>query len=224
MIILCLRSAVLYLLLILMIRLMGKRQVGQMAPSEFVVTMLAANLISNPMQDGDIPVYTGLGPMLTVLALELVVTASVLRSIPLRRLFCGRPVILIENGHILQENLRKTRITIDELMGHLRSKDVLDPTTVQYAILETDGSLSVFPEPKYCPASAREAGIPVKKQSLPLALVSDGQLLPENMKAAGKDTAWVRRVLQQYHAELADTWLLTVDGEDRIVFCPREGS
>ena len=217
------RTIILYLILIAVIRLMGKRQIGQMEPAEFVVTMLVANLAAIPMQDGGIPLFSGLVPMATVLGLELVLSALALKSIRLRKLLCGKPVILIENGRLLAENLRKTRLTLDELTGHLREKDVLDLRTVQYAILETNGNLSVFPYPKDRPATAKEAGITVKKQSLPITVVSDGTLLPENLQKAKKDPAWVQRVLNQRNAQLQDTWLLTVDGEDQIVFYRKEG-
>ena len=142
------RTIFLYLVLILVIRLMGKRQIGEMEASEFVVTMLVANLAAIPMQDGGIPLYSGLVPILTVLGVELVLSSLSLRSIRLRRLLCGKPVILIENGRVLQENMRATRVTMDELMGHLRDKDVMDVQTVQYALLVTLGTLSVFPYPK----------------------------------------------------------------------------
>ena len=216
------RTLVLYLLLLVVIRLMGKRQVGQMEPSEFVVTMLVANLASIPMQDGGIPLFSGVVPIVTVLGAELVLSALALKNIRLRKLLCGKPVILIENGNILQRNLRKTRITMDELTGHLREKDVLDLRSVQYAILETNGNLSVFPYPKEMPASAKDAGIRVRKQSLPITIISDGSLMAENLKEAKKDTDWVRRVLQEKDAALSDTWLLTVDSEDHIIFLRKE--
>ena len=190
-----LRTVILYLVLILSIRLMGKRQIGQMEASEFVVTMLVANLAAIPMQDGAIPLYSGLVPILTVLGLELVLSGLILKSIVLRRFFCGKPVILIENGKILQENLRRTRVTLDELTGHLREKDVLDLRSVQYAILETDGNLSVFPYPKNRPASARDAGIHPGKQFLPYTIIEDGFLSEENLKKAGKDRKWLTKVL-----------------------------
>ena len=161
-----LRTIILYLVLIAVIRLMGKRQIGQMEASEFVVTMLVANLASIPMQDTGIPLFSGFVPIVTVLGLELVLSHLSLRSIRLRKLLCGKPVILIENGNILQENLRKTRVTLDELTGHLREKDVLDLGSVQYAILETNGNLSVFPYPDDRPANAREAKVQTQKQNL----------------------------------------------------------
>ena len=216
------RTILLYGVLILVIRLMGKRQIGQMEPSEFVVTMLVANLASIPMQDSAIPLFSGLVPILTVLGMELVLAALSLRSIRLRKLLCGKPVILIENGMILQENLRKTRVTLDELTGHLREKDVLDPRAVQFAILETNGNLSVFPYPKEKPASAKEAGIEVRKQTLPITVISDGTLMADNLALVKKDAAWVQRVLREKKATLQGTWLLTVDLEDKIVFYPKE--
>lgn len=216
------RTVILYLVLIAVIRLMGKRQIGQMEPSEFVVTMLVANLASIPMQDGGIPLFSGVVPIVTVLGLELVLSALSLRSIRFRKVLCGKPVILIENGNILQKNLRKTRVTLDELTGHLREKDVLDLRSVQYAILETNGNLSVFPYLKEKPASARDAGIQARKQYLPITVISDGKLLHENLEKAKKDTRWVQRVLRQQRAQLEDTWLLTVDGGDQIYFCRKE--
>ena len=217
-----LRTAVLYLVLILSIRMMGKRQIGQMEASEFVVTMLVANLASIPMQDAAIPLYSGLLPILVVLGMELTLSGLILRSVWIRRFFCGKPVILIDNGRVLLENLRRTRVTLDELTGHLRQKDVLDIRTVQFAILETDGSLSVFPFPKERPASAREAGISVKKQYLPITLVEDGFVSKENLKRAGKGEAWLEKVLRQHQATRQDTLLLTVDGEDHVVFLRKE--
>ena len=216
------RTIILYLVLIFVIRLMGKRQIGQMEPSEFVVTMLVANLASIPMQDGGIPLFSGLVPILTVLGAELVLSGLSMRSIRLRKFLCGKPVILIDNGHIIQENLAKTRVTIDELTGHLREKDVLDLRSVQYAILETNGNLSVFPYPKEMPASAREAGIQPKPRYLPVTIIEDGALLHENLEKAGKDEAWVRKVLGEQRASLAGTWLLTVDQGDKVVWLGRE--
>lgn len=217
-----LRTIILYLVLIAVIRLMGKRQIGQMEPSEFVVTMLVANLASIPMQDEGISLASGLVPILTVLGIELVLSQLSLQSIRFRKLLCGKPVILIENGNILQENLRKTRVTLDELTGHLREKDVLDLTTVQYAILETNGNLSVFPYPKEKPATAGDAGVQTEKQYLPLTIISDGKLLQENLKKAGKDLPWLHKTLKKQNCLLKDTWLLTVDGADNIVFLQKE--
>ena len=216
------RTIALYLVLIVVIRLMGKRQIGQMEPSEFVVTMMVANLATIPMENEGVPLYVGLIPMLTILGTELVLSGATLRSIRLRKLLCGKPVILIENGRILQENLRSTRVTLDELSGHLREKDVLDIRTVQYAILETNGNLSVFPFPSELPPSAKDAGIYPKDRFLPVTVISDGQLLRQNLQYAAKDEAWVHNVLGQYRASIAGTWLLTVDKADHVVWLGKE--
>lgn len=222
MIVFFLRTLVLYLLLVGVIRLMGKRQVGQMEPAEFVVTMLSANLVTIPMQDFSVPVYTGVIPIVTVLAMELILSAATVKSVGIRRILCGKPVILIENGKVLQENLQKTRISLDELTGQLRLKDILDITQVQYAILETNGNFSVFPYPQYRPAAAKEAGIPVAPQSLPYTIVCDGHLLSENLAPAGKDAAWVQRELKKRGATLQGTWYLAVDDQGHVIFYERE--
>ena len=216
------RTTVLYIVLIAVIRLMGKRQIGQMEPSEFVVTMLAANLAAIPMEDSGIPLYSGVVPIVTVLGVELVLSGISMSSIRFRRILCGKPVILIENGRILRENLLKTRVTLDELTGHLREKDVLDLTTVQYAILETNGNLSVFLYPAEAPASAKDAGIVPKPRYLPVTIIEDGVLMDENMQKAGKDEAWVRRVLGDRRASIPGTWLLTVDREDHVFWLGKE--
>lgn len=216
------RTIILYMALIFCIRMMGKRQIGQMEPSEFAVTMMVANLATIPMENEGIPLHSGLVPMLTILGTELALSGATLRSLFLRKLLCGKPVILIENGRILQENLRSTRVTLDELTGHLREKDVLDLRSVQYAILETNGNLSVFPFPSETPASARDAGIHPTDRFLPVTVISDGQLLRQNLQYAAKDEAWVHKVLGEYRASIAGTWLLTVDKAGHIFWLGKE--
>ncbi len=217
------RTIILYLILIAVVRLMGKRQLGQMEPTEFVVTMLVANLAAIPMQDGGIPLLSGLVPILTVLGMGLILSFLSMRFVKIRRWLCGKPVVLIENGKIIQDNLRRTSITMDELTGHLREKDVLQIDQVQFAILETDGNFSVFPYPKHQPATAKDAGIEAGKQFLPYTIVEDGYLFKDNLALAGKDEGWVTRVLTENQASLANTWLLTVDRADHITFVHKEG-
>ena len=217
-----LRTIILYLVLIAVVRLMGKRQIGQMEPAEFVVTMLVANLAAIPMQDGGIPLFSGVVPILTVLGMELVLAAAAMGSIWVRKVLCGKPVILIENGRIIQSALRATRVTLDELTGHLREKDILDLRSVQYAILETNGNLSVFPYPKEVPASAKEAGIQAKDQYLPVTIIADGKLYEENLAVAHRDKKWVQRILDENRTSLKQTWLLTVDEKGHVLWLPKE--
>ena len=216
------RTLFLYLVLIFAVRLMGKRQIGEMEPAEFVVTMLVANLAAIPMQDGAIPLYSGLVPIATVLGMELVLSGLILRSVRLRQLLCGKPVILIDNGKILQENLKSARINLDELTGQLRAKDVLDIRTVQFAILETSGDLSVFPYPKEKPASAKDAGVQATGQHLPVTVVEDGYLSQENLERAKKDEKWLEKVLSQHNCGIQDTFLLTVDESGQVVWLGKE--
>ena len=212
------RTIILYLVMILSVRLMGKRQIGQMEASEFVVAMLVADLASVPMQDNAVPLLSGVVPLLTVVGLELLLSFLVLKSVHVRRILCGKPVILIENGKINQDNLRKTRLTMDELMSHLRQKDVLDVSQVQYAILETDGNLSVFPYPEQQPASAADAKIKVKKLSLPVTIINDGVLSQEDLRRAGKNMVWLKKILGKHKARQENTLLLSVDGEDHVIW------
>ena len=216
------RTLVLYVLLLVAVRLLGKRQIGEMEPTEFVVALLIADLAAIPMQDGAIPLLSGVIPMATVLGCELILAGACMRWVGLRRMLCGKPVILIENGRVLRENLRSTRITLDELSEQLRQNNVLSPETVQYAILETNGKLSVFLFPKFAPASAKDAGITPGKQSLPYTIIADGYLYRENLRLAGKDEAWLNKVLTEKESRRQDIFLLTVDKKDRILCITRE--
>ena len=211
-----LRSVILYLLLILVIRAMGKRQIGQMEASEFVVTMLIADLASVPMQNNAISLFSGLVPILAVLALELILSVASMKLMGVRRLLCGKPVILIEHGRISAENLRRTRVTLDELTSQLREQGVLDPATVNYAILETNGQISVFPYAKYRPASAMDAGVEARDETLPVTVVADGKILKENLRLAGRDRAWLDGQLRARKCSRRDVLLLTVDGTGRV--------
>jgi uncharacterized membrane protein YcaP (DUF421 family) len=216
------RTVILYLVLIAAMRLLGKRQIGQLETNEFVVALLVADLASIPMQNSGIPLLSGLVPILTILGLELVLSGLSMGSVKFRRLLCGKPVILIENGKLIQENLRRTRVTLDELTSHLRQKDALDITRVQFAILETDGNLSVFPFPKDAPATAKAAGIQVKPQYIPLTIIEDGFFSGENLQKAGKDEAWLRRILEEKRTDISGTFLLTVDGAGHVHWVGKE--
>ena len=149
--------------------------------------------------------WAGLIPMATLLALEMLCAFLSMRFIKVRKLLCGKPVILMEKGQMLQRNMRKNKVTIDELTSHLRQKDVLDLQQVRYAILETDGNLSVFLD-----------------GDMPLTLISDGVLLRDNLKKAGRDLNWVEKILKKHKATIPDTWLLTLDQNGQEVFFRKE--
>ena len=205
------RTILFYFALIAVIRGLGKRQVGQMEPSEFVVTMLIANLATIPMENPELGIRGGLVPLSIVFVCERVISLVCLKSIRLRRILCGKPVILIENGHLLQENLRRTRVNLDELSGHLRELGVLDMKSVQFAILETNGSISVFPYPT-----------PPQKQELPYTVISDGKILGENLKLLGREETWLRKKLHGKGLKPEQVLLMTVTESGQCAVFPRQ--
>lgn len=209
MLIAMIRSVILYLLLIVVIRLLGKRQLAEMEPSEFVVTLLIADLASVPMQDLEAPLLTGVIPILSVFILEVGLSALSYHSISFRKLLCGRPVILMENGVIVQKNLRRTRITPDELTELLREKEILDLKQVQYAILETNGQISVLQSD------------PAQPQLLPFTIISNGKLLHQNLTLSGHDGPWLQKLLKRHHCTQKDVFLLTVDSAEVIFLALR---
>ena len=204
------RTLLFYFALILVIRLLGKRQVGQMEPSEFVVTILIANLASVPLEDWDLPVWGGLVPMGIVFVCERLISTLCLKSIRARRLLCGKPVILIENGHLLEENLRRTRVNLDELSGHLREQGILAMETVQFAILETNGSITVFPYPP-----GRQ------KQEMPYTVISDGRIMTDNLHLLGRDEKWLLKKLHGKGLKPKDVLLMTLTQSGTIALFPR---
>lgn len=210
------------MILIAAVRLMGKRQVAQMEPSEFVVTMLMANLAAIPLEELETPVWVGLLAMATVLGMEYLLSFLSLRSIRVRRLLCGKPVILIDNGKLLMENLRRTRVTLDELSGHLREEGILQIQAVQFAILETNGAVTVFPYPNLQPATAADAGVEATKQELPYTVISDGRLLRENLRLAGRDTAWLSGYLHAQGRAQEEVALLTLTQSGKTWLIPKE--
>lgn len=216
MIIAYIRSVILFVILIFAVRLMGKRQIGEMEPSEFVVTMIIANLATIPMQDSSIPLYSGLIPIFTVLSLELILAVLSMRSVFFRRLLCGKPEILIHNGEIDQKAMKSSRINADELSEMLRQSGVTDLTSVQYAILETNGTLSILLYPQFEPVCAQDAGIQVPERELPITLISNGQLLKKNLPLANVDRTWIEKTLKEHRLGIRDVYLLTLEASGRI--------
>lgn len=217
-----LRTLLLYIVLVLTVRLMGKRQIGEMEPAEFVVTMLIANLAAIPMQDTAIPLLSGLVPILVILGIELILAVLSLRSIRIRTFFCGKPVILMENGKILEKNLQKTRVNLDELTMHLREKDIFDLNEVKYAILETNGQLSTLLYAGSRPANARDAGIRATETELPVTLISAGRILEANLAVAKKDRRWLDAELKKRGCTVRGTLLLTVDAAGKVYLVRKE--
>lgn len=218
------RTAILYITLIVAVRLLGKRQIGEMEPTEFVVTMLLANLATIPMEDPDLPLLYGLGPITLVFLGELFLSLLTLKSISIRKLFCGKPVILIENGRICEEAMRKNRINLDELTMHLREKGIYDLETVKFAILETNGQLSTLLYAKSEPATAKDANIKVHDTELPVTLISDGKILKENLLLSKKDLPWLYREVEKRNCSVEQVLLLTRAADGKIYFAKKKES
>mgnify|MGYP000084301020 CR=1 FL=1 len=213
------RTILLYFIIMLGLRLMGKRQIGELEPTELVLTMLISDLAAVPMQDFGIPLLNGVVPIVTLLALSMLLSYGCMRSIRLRRLICGSPTALILDGKVQQEAMRHNRFTLDELIEELRSQGVTDLTTVKYAVLETDGGLSVLLYPDEQSATPKQLGKPVKDDTfLPRIFINDGRVLGENLALAGLDGAWLQKqVRAQGYRAPSEIFLLSLDGAGKIL-------
>ena len=216
------RTFTVYFALLLTMRLMGKRQLGEMELSEFVVAALIADLASHPLQDMGIPLLNGLVPIAVLFCCEVLIAGLTMRSIRLRELFFGKPSLLIVKGKINQAEMRRNRFTPDELMQELRSQGVNEIAGIEYAILETDGKLNLIPFPAERPVTAAQMQIQTQDGGYPHIVVSEGRVLEANLKHLGLDLAWLRSELKkQGVAEPGELYLLTVD-EGRNVFLARK--
>ena len=219
------RTIILYLLIIIGVRLMGKRQVGELEPSELVLSLLIADLASVPMQDLGIPLHAGVFPILVLLSLTMILSVLTMKSIRFRTLLCGSPSVIIRDGEINQEEMRRNRLTVDELLEELRSHGCTDPTSVKYAILETNGLLSVLPYANQKPATVRQLGLDSRETGLPTVIISDGKLLNKALSRLGYDHAWVERLLTQHGcADVKQVFLTSVDETGDIYFVKKNST
>ena len=218
------RTFIIYGSLLLIMRLLGKRQLGEMELSEFVLASLIADLAAHPLQDMGIPLLNGLVPILTLFCCEVLIAGLSLKHLRLRYLLFGQPSILIRRGTIDQAQMRKNRYTLDELMQALRSQGYTDLSKIRWAILETNGSLSVLPEPAEAPVTPAQLQLNAEGGDLPLIVVSDGQVLRENLRALGLDAAWLQKQLQQRGLrDAAAVFLMTVTRDQTVYCAAREG-
>ncbi len=225
MVIALVRTIILYLLIIAGVRLMGKRQVGELEPSELVLALIIADLAAVPMQDFGIPLISGIIPILTLLSVTMLISMLTMKSVRFRALLCGRPSIIVENGKLHQREMAKNRFTIDELMEELRMKGITDISTVKYAILETNGQLSVLPYANQKPPAAKDMGLAPEEGGLPIVIINDGRVLEHNLKTRGYDMNWLEKQLQSHGVKKAqEVYLLTVDEMDRVYFSHKEGA
>ena len=218
------RTLILYLLIVLAIRLMGKRQVGEMQPSELVVTILVSAVAAVPMQDLDIPLIHGVIPVLTLIAAEVLISAVSLEHPAFRRLITGRPVPVIRDGHIDQRALRQLRLSLDDLFEDLRLNGVFDVRQVRFAQLETNGQLSLLLRDMDAPATPRALGQTVQDSGLFQVVVADGEVRTDALRALERDEQWLARVLAAHGARSPrEVFLLCADHGGSTVFLKKEG-
>ena len=219
------RTIILYIFIIIGIRLMGKRQVGELEPSELVLSLIIADLASVPMQDYGIPLLTGILPILALLAMTMILSVLTMKSVRFRALMCGRPSIVIRDGLVDQREMARNRLTIDELLEELRAKGYTDPATVKYAILETNGQLSVLPYANQKPPTAQQLQVSAEESGLPLVVISDGRLLEHNLRALGRDRKWLDQRLEERGCSgLEAVFLLLVEQTGSIYLARKDMS
>lgn len=223
MVIAVVRSLILYLVIVLGIRLLGKHQVSELEPAEFVLALIIADIASVPMQDYGIPLLMGVIPIVTLLCLSMTLSVLTMKSLKLRALLTGVPSILIRDGTVNQKEMRRTRMTLDEVLEELRLQGYTDLSSVRYAILETNGQLSVLPYARTKPPSADDLEVTVTDGGLPLVLINDGRLISANLKRRGLDQGWLEKQLKQHGvSHVRDVFLLTVDETNKTHFIERE--
>ena len=216
------RTVILYVFVILAIRLMGKRQISDMQPSELVVTMMISDIASLPMQNTAQPLLSGVVPVLVLVSLELTVSAVMLKSRLFRKLISGSPVVVIEDGRLLQRQLKRLRLTTDELCAQLRQQNVFSLQDVQYCIVETNGVLSVLEKPSKRVPNAEESGIVIPDNKMEAVVVSDGAWVETSLRLCGCTRQEVDNILQKKQIELNEIFLMTMDGNGVCQIIRRE--
>lgn len=217
------RSIVLYLVIVFGIRLLGKHQVSELEPAEFVLALIIADVASVPMQDYGIPLLMGVIPIITLLCLAMILSVLSLKSLKLRALLTGVPSVLIRDGKPDQKEMRRTRMTMDEILEELRLQGYSDLSAIRYAILETNGQLSLLPYASQRPPTACELDVHIDDPGLPLVLINDGRLISSNLKHRGLDENWLHKRLSEYKvSHVRDVFLLTVDDQGNTCFIRKE--
>ena len=206
------------------LRLMGKRQIGELEPSELVLTLIISDLAAVPMQDFGIPLVYGVLPIVTLLCLSMILSFCNLKSVRFRSLLCGQPAMIIREGRLVQRAMAKNRFTVDELYEQLRGQGITDLANVKYAILETSGKVSVLPYTKDSPMTPKVMGAEVSDDvTLPVLLINDGHVMSENLRQSGYNETWLTKQLQERRlASPKEVFLLTVDETGSVTCVAKE--
>ena len=218
------RTVILYFAILISMRIMGKRQLGEMEISEFIVAALIADLAATPLQDIGIPLLNGLVPIIIMFCFEIIIAGLNMRSVKLRKLTYGRPEIIIRDGRIIREAMQKNRFTLDELMQELRAQGLTDTAQVEYAVLETNGQLSIILKSGDQPVTASQMGVVGDDVSYAHIIINEGRILDNNLELLGRDRRWLSNELKRQNFRSADeVYILTLSESGRVFCQAKEG-
>lgn len=218
MFIVLIRAIILYFIVVFIMRIMGKRQIGQLQPFELVIALMVSELAAMPMQNTSIPLFHGIIPIVTLLVLQVFISTLQLKSESARIVFCGKPSILIEKGKININELKNNRLNLNDLLEELRLKDYYNLEDIEYAILETGGQISIIPKSDTEPASRKDMKIQTNQNLLPVTLILDGKINNNNLKRIDKDKSWLNKQLSKKKILSADqVFLALLDSQGKFV-------
>ena len=215
------RSIVIYILVLVVMRLMGKREIGQMQPFELAISIMIADLASIPMTDIGIPISNGIIPIMGLLVMHLIISVINLKSSKIREFICGKPTILINKGKIDEEKLKRERFTLNELEEKLRSNNVMDLGDVEYAILETSGDVSVIQKPNKRNTTPEDFNIMPEYEGISYNLVIEGKVMQENLKQIGENYDWLKKQTQKFQMMPEEALIVTINGKGSI-YCQKK--
>ena len=217
------RTIILYLVVLIVMRLMGKREIGQLQPFELAISIMIADLASVPMSELGIPITNGIIPILALLVMYMVISLLNMKSVNIRKIMSGQPSLLIYRGKIDEKVLKKERITINELQERLRGDNIFNLSDVEYAILETNGEVTVIQKPEKRNLMPEDLNITPEYEGIPYDLVVDGKIMEENLKAIGKDKIWLEKQLKKFDVQPKNTLIATIDGKGDFFCQKKEG-
>ena len=215
------RSIILYVIVLVVMRLMGKREIGQLQPFELAIAIMIPDLASVPMSEVGIPIINGIIPILSLLVMHLIISFINLKSIKMRQLICGKPSILIYRGKINEKVLIKERFTINELQERLRANNINNLADVEYAILETSGQVSIIQKPNKRTTIPEDFNIMPEYEGISYDLVVDGKIMNDNLKILNKTYGWLKKEINKFNIEPEEALLVTVNAKGDI-FCQKK--
>ncbi len=216
------RAIIIYIVIIIAVRLMGKRQVGELKPHELVITILISAIAVIPLEENSMPLANCLVPILLFVSLEILMSVISMKSLWFRNLLQGRPIFIIRQGKLDQKKLKQLRLTMDDVVDALRQKDIFDISQVEDAVIETNGSISVLPKAEYQPITASDINLSVKEKGMPVAIVIDGKPVNEYFNEYKLKDSEIELVLQTVNRNVERIMLLTIDDDGNTFLIDKE--